>query len=888
MIQLVATAVSIAVCAGVVVSPSASAAPDCPKSLRSIPGGSGDDSSNGFDDGAKGEGAEYVGGRIIIGLDASANRADLVCIANELHALIELGENPKVGMYGVDHLAVLQLPPGQSVQKTVALLNRSKYQKLIEFAEPDTYYETNAIQLPNDPMFNVQWGLMNRGFAPVEQEFVDGSQPPHPLAASSTASMRFPQAWEYLRRFPGVTNANPAGLFPRINIGIIDNSFFEHPELVRNSDLKLGGVVTGYGKGMHIAITAQDRERYRIILGSIKYDDQSTRPFQTCFLQGGSSLEEIESALTKGVDAMCGYDDVGVYDLVVTGGVSNGRNYFGKFKVRYGRQLIGEYAVDQSSADLQKDLTEKLGAEVSVTTLVANGWGTNEGDVISKVWRIIIPADAETSVPSVEIGDLKSPDPLKPASVELLRAPEVNATEYNPIPPREMQKLPGLRRLITVKAEIPTYISKLIHPPFSTTLDQSVFIFSGGTKIRNEEGDWPGRAQPTVGDPYGGAHGENIAGMIGAESNNGVGMSGAIGQYHNIKMYGFVVPNLSTVSIVAAIDEILKRNAADASGNEQTQVVNLSLGSARGSDDVYADSQKADPLRTSAISLAISKAPEKSPTLFVVAAGNEGGNVNDANVRNNQAYAGEKVVGQDPCRPKGEGVRNPPSRGGLNYYYKTLQDQQQGKKTTVSKGGTLNYLKMPDGTYDRGNLLCVGSVDWAGRPSIFTNWGRGVVDVAAPGSLILGTTTDNKFASGSGTSYSAPLVAAAAALVYSALRPEYRKPWLVKCALLSSATTQPLAPPSEDVNVLSVTRFNPRGSELARLPENDPRAGYTVGANPNQMGRSGEMFTVNGIVNAQLAIKAGQSIARKIGRGERPTCVQQRTFFGGWKNTRTQ
>lgn len=69
--------------------------------------------------------------------------------------------------------------------------------------------------------------------------------------------------------------------------------------------------------------------------------------------------------------------------------------------------------------------------------------------------------------------------------------------------------------------------------------------------------------------------------------------------------------------------------------------------------------------------------------------------------------------------------------------------------------------------YDLPNLLSVAAVDRDFQLASFSQWGPGSVDIAAPGVDILTTVPDGSSASWSGTSFAAPLVAGAAALVMS-------------------------------------------------------------------------------------------------------------------------
>lgn len=187
-----------------------------------------------------------------------------------------------------------------------------------------------------------------------------------------------------------------------------------------------------------------------------------------------------------------------------------------------------------------------------------------------------------------------------------------------------------------------------------------------------------------------------------------------------------------------------------------------------------------------------------------------------------------------------------------------------------AKGGTLSMLRMPDGTFDRGNILCVAAADWNGNLTEFSNWGPGVVDVAAPGTHLIGTVPWQGYEAGNGTSYAAPLVSGVAAMIYNVL--PNAEPWLVKCAILSSATSKPLQP------------VNPTKAPYTYLTQLDADAGKRVVPYPKN-----SPLTVNGMVQASEAISAALHLDARVksakNTGSWPTCVQKRGFFGGWKNT---
>jgi hypothetical protein len=205
---------------------------------------------------------------------------------------------------------------------------------------------------------------------------------------------------------------------------------------------------------------------------------------------------------------------------------------------------------------------------------------------------------------------------------------------------------------------------------------------------------------------------------------------------------------------------------------------------------------------------------------------------------------------------------------GITTHWRNRAGERDGATDTrraVEKGGALAQLKMPDGTYDRGNILCVaaaspGSAGTTRRLADFSSWGKDIVDVAAPGAQIVTTTdTDGEYAVVDGTSFAAPMVTGVAAMVFWMNKGMDAS--LVKCALLSSATSAPLDPPD-----------------------------YSAWPFRNYSASGGRPLTVNGTVVATEALDVA---TRLTGRGSKPgtrmtavgvteytdprtTCVQRR------------
>lgn len=70
-------------------------------------------------------------------------------------------------------------------------------------------------------------------------------------------------------------------------------------------------------------------------------------------------------------------------------------------------------------------------------------------------------------------------------------------------------------------------------------------------------------------------------------------------------------------------------------------------------------------------------------------------------------------------------------------------------------------------SYDLDNIISVANVSYDGTLHYSSNYGATSVDIAAPGAYILSTTPDNSYGYMTGTSMSAPMVSAAAAMLYS-------------------------------------------------------------------------------------------------------------------------
>lgn len=176
-------------------------------------------------------------------------------------------------------------------------------------------------------------------------------------------------------------------------------------------------------------------------------------------------------------------------------------------------------------------------------------------------------------------------------------------------------------------------------------------------------------------------HGTHCAGTIAAKADNGTGIAGIVQgdgvKIMVLKALGGPDGSGTTASIIKAI------KYAEANG---ASICNLSLCSSVNDRALY-------------------KAIAESSMLFVVAAGNDGADIDSR-----------------PCYPA---------------------------------------------SYDLDNIISVANLNYNGSLHYSSNYGRSSVDLAAPGSYILSTTTYNSYSYMTGTSMAAPMVTAAAAMVYS-------------------------------------------------------------------------------------------------------------------------
>lgn len=361
-----------------------------------------------------------------------------------------------------------------------------------------------------------------------------------------------------------------------------------------------------------------------------------------------------------------------------------------------------------------------------------------------------------------------------------------------------------------------------------------------------------GRSKPaTKWLPDQSGHGTFISGIIAANPVNERGMAGVINN-QSVTLTP-MAPTGGSATIAAAIT-----HAAD---TYKLDVVNISLN--WGANRVFSDepaiprpSKLADKDPVSPDVGADAIAQVNNPgTLFVVAAGNEASNVFDDS------------PGTDPVLKLNDELRR---QGRLS----EVQGSDFAPYPCRPKnGGRRSVLEMPDGTYDRGNILCAGASNWYGEPTDFTNWGAGVVDLMAPGENVIGTDNDGRsFKVKDGTSFAAPVVTGIAAMIKQKY-PGINEASIVKCAILSSATTRPAVISGLDFGTSWKSPFKYYADR------------NLLGDEPGKLPVSKKVFTVTGMAQADEALSAAGSLWSRYRKAVRkntakPRCVQRRAQSG--------
>ncbi|MGD9695536.1 MAG: S8 family serine peptidase [Thermoleophilia bacterium] len=306
-----------------------------------------------------------------------------------------------------------------------------------------------------------------------------------------------------------------------------------------------------------------------------------------------------------------------------------------------------------------------------------------------------------------------------------------------------------------------------------------------------------GDADPSE-DPAGEAHGSHVAGTVAAASGNGRGGAGVAPRTSLLAVRALDADGEATTATIAA--------AFAYAGARGARVVNASLGG---------------PARSQAIADAIAEAPQ---TLFVVAAGNDGADLDG------------------PPDFDRDGVR---------------LDQ-----------GFPCELPAP-------NLVCVAATTPSDALASFSDTGATSVDLAAPGTEILSTRGSSDYAYMSGTSMATPHVSGAAALILAEDR--LRSTSQVRGALL--AGIDPL--PALAGRVATGGRLNAR-----RGLDAVPAQGAAPAVAIDDIARTGDAVTVTGSVDPRGGLTTwwveygsttdygAQGTVRRAGAGDGPVAVR--------------
>ncbi len=817
---------------------------DCPSSLRSVVGGTRDEASGGRDDGVAGPDKRYESGEVLVRLAPGAKRSALNCILRELGAGLIAGGPGARGLGGLDGLAVLQLPPGRSVRRTEALLEASRYRKLIRSAQPNHVLSESQTAEPrtwdpNDPLFPWQWGLSNKQrvakpFFPGGPVLMPGGLATDQAEVAFPDSMRLPQAWAATKK-----NSFANVFRSYVQVAIIDDGLDLHEDLA---------ALTSDTKSARVEPASFDKQQFVLSADANDFTRQSFKLNSglgnSCPISRTATEAEMQSLLARRASVLCNRTTNSVRSWLVTV-----RGTSGSFTLNDGAGNTVTVDVDRfkaqgfSLAEWERQLI--AGSAVFARLFNAGTFATmsvpdtDDCLEVDDCVRFVIAVDDPGATPTV--GDTQRlflrPGAGGPTGRVSITAQDARVTRT------------GQKVSVTYTKGIQA--SGLFTADPASAINSVEGQASGGYRIARPAGDvgarkWVGKYRPDASN-----HGNLVAGVIAGTPGNGIGITGVVGPHAKVKVSMIAAPGNSAALVVAI------EYAAVTIG---AKVVNISRGGLYRDGEVptaLVDPTQEDPRDADMGQEAMADYPG---TLFVLAAGNEATNVVDPAPRHVPANRyGQRQATEAMCAPKGMGIkthwRNRPG----------TRDGATDTRRAVEKGGALAQLKMPDGTYDRGNILCVaaaapGSAGATRRLADFSSWGKDIVDVAAPGEQIVTTTdTNGGYAVVNGTSFAAPMVAGVAAMVFWMNKGMDAS--LVKCAILSSATSAPLDPPD-----------------------------YSAWPFRNYPASGGRPLTVNGTVVATEALDVA---TRLTGRGSKPgtrrnadgvteytdpptTCVQRR------------
>ena len=849
-------AAAMTACLALAAAPAANAA-TCPASIAPVAGGYGHAGTGGRDDGTPGTEPLWAAGQLVISLKRSATTAELRCVARELKAEILDGDRSSDGLAGIRNTMIIQLHPGVSVAKTMRLLEQRRYESLIRYAAPnyEISYEANPTR---EPLYPIQWGLGNGKIVPKKSpsaaRLAEMNDPNTTPERKASLEARYMSVIKFQAPFGEADRLLSPGTFAQgmtpfsiqaqrawkkmpsvgffdfgpslVDVAVIDSGLANHYELDAAVDDR-GRSFTLDGRAYQVTIKPGANGSYRLNGNKV-----GLGKFETCPISVNATAAQVETQLNRLPD-LCTAPEITSVGINID---ADG----GTFAVRTatGRIATGIPA-DVEPAQLQGYLRQQLGLAAGDVEVASRGRRAGTLRTISISFSKPV-YDREQFV--FDGGQLKLGAGAGRLSSVVLDMDEftVSARPANAPPAQTWAYQVDARDGNEFTLSRANAYADIIESPQQT----------GGVRRSRPAGKW-------LADPL--QHGTFVAGVIAADPGNREGMTGVLNN-SSVNVTG-LVPTDGSATIAAAVT-----HAAD---TLNASVVNISLnwGGSRvfPNDPGYPRPKRladADQIAPDAAADAIARVTN-TRTLFVAAAGNESVNVFDDGPET------------DPILQRNAELR------------------QQGRLSEITKppfgpypcrpknGGRKSVLQMPDGTYDRGNIICVGSANWYGQPSEFTNWGTGVVDLAAPGEHMVGPDASDgrSFMSWDGTSFSAPVVSGIAAMIFQKF-PGISEASIVKCAILSSATTRPLVIAGADFGTTWKPPFKAYADKMM------------LGDNPGKLPVGKRVFTVTGMAQADEALSAAGSLWSRYRSAVRkntakPKCVQRRagSFWGKGKWT---